>query len=693
MENLEVTRADISIKKHLGQYFSGNAIATLLAHLADYQKANTVIDPMSGTGDMIAACKPSSNPNKNYYGVEIDPDVIEQSIQRFRFLQNVNLLNGNVFEPKIIRQLASNEYDLVITNPPYVRYQTIADNKVNQPGSLDTLEIKENLVKSLPLFKHLDAKERELFKILISNYSGLADLAVPSWFLCALITKIGGRIAMVVPQTWLNRDYATVIRYLLLKWFRLEYIVEDANSVWFSNAQVKTTLIVAKRIERKESISTWEKECFTYCSVFSAAKDSNSLIGKIFPDQTQPEKNFVKTINNGKHQTGLFTTSKIRLADFASNLKINTAKERWFRLVEPKPVETTIGTNCLKVTSKLRSWLENRTDKFQTLNDIGVNVSQGLRTGANIFFYMDIIETVSEGILARPGKLFDSTPILIPSEFYREVIRKQSELEKSFDTSTLVPTGIVLSLQNGISQKDLNTLDGEREIVEKCYKVLPECLSNHIHRATQINIGTPERPKYIPSLSAVAPNVRIWNTNKPKEAPRYWYMLPAFTKRHCPDLFIPRVNGSHPLTRLNTDNSYLVDANFSTLWLSSKNYRYNTYAVLALLNSSWSVIVMEEYGTVMGGGALKLEATQIKKLPIPILSGISVEKLSALGQHLISSTRDTDKVLTDIDRIVIQSLGFEKNIETKLQSMNQLKIELLQQRTLKKRRYEDIQPK
>lgn len=687
---MEVIAADISIKKHLGQYFSGNAIASLLAHLADYPKAKSVIDPMSGTGDMIAACEPSTNPDKHYYGVEIDRDVIEQSIQRFQSNPNVNLLNGNVFKPNIIRQLASNQYDLVITNPPYVRYQTIADNKVNQPESLGTSEIKENLIASLPLFKHLDAKDRELFRVLISNYSGLADLAVPSWFLCALITKVGGRIAMVVPQTWLNRDYASVIHYLLLKWFQIEYIVEDANSVWFPSAQVKTTLIVAKRIERKESINTWKKECFTYCSVFSAAKNGNSLIGKIFPDQIQPEKRFVKTINNSKHQNGLFATSRVRLADFANDLKLNTANQKWFRLVEPEQAEATIATNSLKVPSKLRSWLEKRTDQFQSLNDIGVNVSQGLRTGANIFFYMDIVEPVTGGIMARPGKPFTPMPIFIPSEFYREVVRKQSELDESFDTSAFVTKGIVLSLQNGICQEDLMALKGINATVEHPYQVIPEELSKHIRRATKLNIGTKDNPKYIPSLSAVVPNVKAWNPNRPKELPRYWYMLPPFTKRHCPDLFIPRVNGSHPFTMLNNDSKYLIDANFSTLWISGDNHSYDDYAILALLNSSWCIVAMEEYGTAMGGGALKLEATQIKKLPIPVLSAGSVEKLSALGKKLARTPNDTNKTLTQIDRIVIAALGFEKKIDMKLKNLNQLKIELLQQRTLKKKHHEGL---
>lgn len=680
---MKALKANISNKKHLGQYFSGNAIASLLAHLADYQKAKTVIDPMSGTGDMIAACEPSMYSDKHYYGVEIDHDIIKRSIQRFQANPNVKLVKGNAFNPNIINQLALNQYDLVITNPPYVRYQTIADNKMNHPESLGTLEIKENLIISLSLFKHLDTKDKELFKVLISNYSGLADLAVPSWILCALITKVGGRIAMVVPQTWLNRDYACVIHYLLLKWFKIEYIVEDANSVWFPSAQVKTTLIVAKRIKRKKSISTWENEYFTYCSVFSTAKNEISLVGKIFPNQTHPEKLFVRTISEGDQQSDFFTTNKIKLADFAHDLKLNTTNQRWFRLVEQDRVKVSVRNNPIKVPSKLRGWLENRTDQFQSLGHIGVNVSQGLRTGANMFFYLDIVELTNDGIIAVPEKPFVRKPILIPSEFYREAIRRQSDLDKSFDTSAFIPKYIVLSLQNGICQEDLNKVIENRIVIDKSFQVLPKELSNHIQQATQVNIGKIDKPKYIPNLSAVSPNVRELNYDKPKERPRFWYMLPPFTKRHCPDLFIPRVNGNHPLTRLNSSNKYLVDANFSTIWISGKNDKINIYALLALLNSSWCIAAMEEYGTVMGGGALKLEATQINKLPIPIFSPILVEKLSSLGEQLTIKSNDTEKTLMLIDQIILAALGFKNDLENKHASLISLKNLLLNQRNNK----------
>src|SRR5207248_7856006 len=48
---------------------------------------------------------------------------------------------------------------------------------------------------------HLDAGERDLFLHCARSYSGLADLAVPAWLLCASRVAIGGRIALVVPRS------------------------------------------------------------------------------------------------------------------------------------------------------------------------------------------------------------------------------------------------------------------------------------------------------------------------------------------------------------------------------------------------------------------------------------------------------------------------------------------------------------
>lgn len=676
---METVVKKIEQKKHLGQYFSGNSIASLLANLAGFTNAKTIIDPMCGTGDMLAACNPSKYSNKSYFGIEIDDDVWNLSLQRFQTNQNVNLIHGNSFHPKILRALSTIQYDLVITNPPYVRYQTIATNKINTPEYLNTSEIKQNLIISLSNFKHLDTKDKEQLKLLISNYSGLSDLAVPSWILCALITKVGGHIAMVVPQTWLTREYATVIHYLLLRWFRIEYIVEDGNSVWFPKAQIKTTLIVAKRIKRKESILSWKNESFTYCKVFSEAINDTSLVGRIFPGNSNPEKSFTKIIKKPSFKHHLFTKSNISLALFAKDLKLKAATLRWYKSLEPRYSKVSIRFNSVRVPSDLSEWLENHTPALQSLSDLGVNVSQGLRTGANIFFYLDIVKHTKQGMLSLPQKPFEQKPILIPSQFYKEVIRKQSDLDESYSVSNYKPRGIVLSLQHGICSEDISSLS-RMTTKENNYQLVPSQLNKHIQEAALTNIGNESRPKYIPTLSAVRPNTKLWNPSKPDELPRYWYMLPEFTRRHYPDLFIPRVNSQHPLTRLN-NKRYLIDANFSTVWISDANSKFNNYTLLAFFNSSWSIIAMEEYGTVMGGGALKLEANQIKKLPIPILNNISTSKLTLLGEQLTQNKNDYSKIINKIDIIILESLGFEQNCSEKLKSLNLLKNKILKQRT------------
>ena len=41
---------------------------------------------------------------------------------------------------------------------------------------------------------------------------------------------------MVVPEAWLSRDYALPIQYLLERSFSIEFVVEDADAAWFSDA-------------------------------------------------------------------------------------------------------------------------------------------------------------------------------------------------------------------------------------------------------------------------------------------------------------------------------------------------------------------------------------------------------------------------------------------------------------------------
>jgi hypothetical protein len=101
----------------------------------------------------------------------------------------------------------------------------------------------------------------------------------------------------------------------------------------------------------------------------------------------------------------------------------------------------------------------------------------------------------------------------------------------------------------------------------------------------------------------------------------------------------------------NVEPRILIDANFSTFWAPSNNW--SAPALKALLNSTWCQLVMESLGTPMGGGALKLEAAHLRKLPIPALSETEKEKLHIEGLQL---RRASEKTRERIDKIVFEAL-------------------------------------
>lgn len=102
-------------------------------------------------------------------------------------------------------------YDLVITNPPYVRHQLL------RASGADSKKIRSNLQEIAD--HYLSGIEGNIWKSLIESYSGLSDLSIPAWLLSGLLVRPGGRLALVVPATWRTRDYADVVRYLLLRCF------------------------------------------------------------------------------------------------------------------------------------------------------------------------------------------------------------------------------------------------------------------------------------------------------------------------------------------------------------------------------------------------------------------------------------------------------------------------------------------
>jgi hypothetical protein len=101
---------------------------------------------------------------------------------------------------------------------------------------------------------------------------------------------------------------------------------------------------------------------------------------------------------------------------------------------------------------------------------------------------------------------------------------------------------------------------------------------------------------------------------------------------------------------LNFGRGAVVDANFSTLW-PTEDSAASAPAILALLNSGWASAYFETACTVLGGGALKVEAAHIRRLPVPKIDRHDWRSLERLGAKLIQS-EGAVPVRSEIDKFL-----------------------------------------
>jgi N-6 DNA Methylase len=650
-------------RKQLGQYFSGIPLGKLLAHLALDSETRSVLDPMAGHGDLLDATWESATERgivlDRLDGIEIDERTAVMCRSRLAEITGGSnlpqqVMAADAFDPASIETLPLRSYDLVITNPPYVRYQA------RNTAGTRTDAIRSGLLSIIE--RRLSPVASQIWKGLAKGYSGLADLSVPAWLLAAAMVRPGGRLALVVPATWRSRDYADVIRYLLLRCFSLECIVEDKQPGWFSDALVRTHLIVARRLPDEHVIShVAAREAFPkplWLQVAPGAAAIGSLVGTAFRG-LHPEARFAAwVLSKDRNCIPAITTHAFSLHGEWTALRARITQRRWYSILEHHVDDLPLFiTGKPSVHVAVPDVIEDiLPDGFSpaalaTLDEVGILVGQGLRTGCNSFFYVTAQGKACGGaVCVQASSLFHGRAFSVPANALRPVLRRQSDLASMERRHQ--PDGRVLDLREWVLPEDFDAV----RMAEKAYissgqrlpNIMPDALATYVRAAAAIP-ATDEAEKRIPELSAVRTNVRLARNGH--VTPRFWYMLPDFSPRHQPAAFVARINHGLPWVEVNFDPPLIIDANFSTFWVP--NGGWSPFALKALLNSTWCRLFMEALGASLGGGALKLEATHLRRMPVPLLSNAAKDELTRLGKQL---TKATPEPQSCVDAIVLDAL-------------------------------------
>lgn len=260
--------------KLLGQVFSGSLVAKTIAHFIQPKSGLSVVDPMCGIGDLLL-------PYLNIcevHGIEIDTDLKKQL--ELRGL-GASVAFANTFGDDGLSYLESSGYDIVVTNPPYIRKENLQNSDSTQ---LPLEQMKSNLISFVQKRTNLNSHQKDEVVKTIVNLSGLTDIAALAWILCMTIVKDGGLLGIVVSNSWLTREYAKPIKHLLLTLFDIQVIINDVNNLWFKQrAQVKTNIVICKKRNSSEILTSHPTKIYSLYSSFDYGNldciDSDGLWG------------------------------------------------------------------------------------------------------------------------------------------------------------------------------------------------------------------------------------------------------------------------------------------------------------------------------------------------------------------------------------------------------------------------------
>ena len=470
-------------------------------------------------------------------------------------------------------------------------------------------------------------------------------------------------MAMVVPETWLNRDYALPIHYLLLRCFDIIAISRDVETVWFDNAEVRTCLVICRRKENESIEHSYSNTVLIEIS--SEIINQDSLVGKLEHD----EKSGYDALNWIISQRVLcslngFSSRIVPAQDLFLGLTGWINRQKWIDKEDEQIIdESTYLPNEIKaIVNKANSV------NYDSLVSLGWSVGQGLRTGANDFFYAKLLSE-------------ETVPVVKMESWYdRQITISKDNIRKAFKKRGDI-TGLVVNyedlercllyIQHQVRQSDYHVLS-QRKTTD--YTVMDPELDDYITQGEKYI--SPTNKKSFKELSAV-----ITNEKKTKYGfERFWYMLPPLKERHVPNLCISRVCGDSPeaiYVNQVSGKEVIVDANFITLWNQDCHEQIIAFA---LLNSTWSKLSLELSGTVMGGGALKIEASHVRRIVFPRLDEDKIKELHSIGKRILKKGKISSIDQNKIDEIVISPFG-EENINTICNQLEELLNRKKQERT------------
>jgi len=635
--------------KLLGQYFTPPHVARLaLSGLAN--SPATLLDPMAGHGVFLKEARERFS-SARLTAVEIDSLPI--SAARLVLDETVVLTCADVFEwaAESVKKTSRFQFEAIVGNPAYVGYQNIGEIKSFVKGTGNGE--KENGQRLLEILKEL-AESKGLsteLATLFHSWSGLSDLSMYTLILAWLLVDPNGQIAFVMSNHWMERDYGRALRQFLSSHGTVRGIVTHRAGNWFPRAQIPASIFV-----------------YTKGQVSDRQNSKGIPYVEIVAPYVEDIGDYLRSVL--KEEFWLWLDSITKPGTYGS---LRVSFRQWMNHEDERLSGTLAEPNLILPQGF-------NPEDFISLEEAGWNVHQGLRTGCNEFFYVKKDGKSDSMWIARRtvGGEKEEAQLEIPTTLLTPTIRKLSGAsplsigKKDADVW-------LLTLDKSITEEDKQALQRYPKDWLKAWhiedrNVLADHLARHIHswgRTPYEGKGSIRGP--VSSLSAVRTNVYtppLNKSNKIPRPPRFWYQV-SIQPRHFAKIILPRVSSGVSRAFLIKDSeTLLIDANFSTF--NSGPNAISSKRMWIWLNSNTFRALCELNGVPLGGGALKLEAALLSRLPIPKSIVAHDAALFVRIGHLLEQPEVDDKRLLDIGSTIDTELFGQEIARRNLSTVEQL---------------------
>jgi len=328
-------KENISEQKLRGGYYTPKPIADFLCKWSINEYTQHVLEPSCGDGNFIESAI------LRFKEIGIDGQNLKGRIKGIELLKEESLkaksraanlgLNSNTIENNdffnFIQNNGSKTYDVVLGNPPFIRYQSFPE---------------EHRSIAIDIMQKLGMKPNKL-----------TNIWVPFLVVSASLLNQSGKMAMVIPAELFQVKYAAETRVFLSKYFDRITIVTFKKLVFDNIQQEIVLLLCEKEVSHGKGIRVIECENLMDLELLDFKKINGSNVKSIDHTTEKWTKYFlnedeIKLLKRLKKDKRVIPSGKILDVDVG----LVTGRNEFFMLKEEQVREWKLEAYTIPVASK-----------------------------------------------------------------------------------------------------------------------------------------------------------------------------------------------------------------------------------------------------------------------------------------------------------------------------------------------------